>query len=88
MPVPALKSIGKEHGKSLKSMERYWEQGKKEGEKKGIKNKYAYAMEIAKRRAAGTGSKPAESILKGQPAVENKTKFAIRLSEALNKIQK
>ena len=54
MPVPALKSLAKKAGKSLRTLERYWEEAKKAWEAlkdKHGKNKWAYIMAIVKRRA-------------------------------------
>ena len=85
MPVPALKNIGKKTGKSTKTMERYWKGGKKSAEKRGVKNKYAYAMAIAKRRS---GIKETDlRVLKSSLVRERLNKeisgFGKRLSEAL-----
>ena len=50
MPIPALKSMAKKTGKSVSTLERYWDDAKKSSKKKGP-NKYAYMMGIVKKRA-------------------------------------
>jgi hypothetical protein len=85
MPIPALRSLGKKTGKSTKTMERYWEGGKKSAKKRGVKNKYAYAMAIAKRRA---GIKETDLRVLKSPLVRERlskeiSKFGQRLGEAL-----
>ncbi len=86
MPIPALKSLGKKAGKSTKTMERYWKGGKKSAKKRGVKNKYAYAMAIAKRRA---GIKETDLRVLRSPLVRERLSkeisgFGRRLSEALD----
>ena len=85
MPIPALGNLGEKAGKSKKTIERYWRDGVKSAEERGIKNKYAYAMAISKRRA---GIKEADlRILKSSIVREKlrvRSKFGQRLVEALD----
>ena len=51
MPLGALKSFSRSSGKSLSTIERYWDEAKSAARKKGgVDNIYAYAMGIVKRR--------------------------------------
>lgn len=51
MPIPALKSMAKKTGKSVKTLERYWDDAKKSAKKQSPKDKYAYIMGIVQKRA-------------------------------------
>lgn len=63
MPSKSLKRLAAKHGKSISKAEEYWEFGKDQAKKKGLKGDgyYAYAMEITKRRLKGESENASES---------------------------
>ena len=59
MPLPALRKMAKESGRSLEDAERYWDDAKEkaleQGFEEGDDDFYAYAMGIVKRRLSLSG---------------------------------
>ena len=71
MPVPALQALVKKSGKTLKELEKYWDEAVKQAKKKGYgrvtdKKFYTYVMGITKIRA-GIKEEVYEQYLAGIP---------------------
>lgn len=51
MPTPALKSFAQQSGKSIETLEKYWDKAKKLAAEAGHKDDYDYITGITKRMA-------------------------------------
>lgn len=51
MPHPALKSFAQQSGKSLDTLEKYWDKAKELADEQGHKDDYDYITGITKRMA-------------------------------------
>lgn len=71
MPVPVLKALADKSGKSLADLERYWNDAKKQLDKKDMADDdYAYIMSIVKKRA-GINESFLESKLAAKEYIED-----------------
>lgn len=51
MPVPYLRILAEQTGRSLEDCERYWNEAKAQAKKAGKENDWAYIVGIVQRRA-------------------------------------
>lgn len=74
MPVPALKNLAKETGKSLDDLERYWDEAKAQVKPGDADDKWAMVMAIVKRRAGASKTKKTEcsEVVKEEKSEEGK----------------
>lgn len=66
MPTPFIKNLAKETDKTEDELEKYWDEGIKQAEEKGLPDgpKQAYATAIVKKRAGVKDDKKEESFIK------------------------